>query len=153
MSRISEQRKEAMEKAVIKSQRNYCLEMYNISYQDMEVYDKIYEGIVSRWRKLNEKPQKEWDLFEKYEAEVLLSEHRIYGENLKRIRDKIRDYNEDLSRKIIEYNIKLGYDEFDLTNDLEDDMFIDYDESSDDEIDNDKLKIEDKTQPSSENNS
>ena len=135
------------EVAIIKAQRNYLLEMYDISMKDIEIYDKIKERIVKRWRKLKEKPQSEWSIIDKYEERVIALEAQNYEVTLGRVRNKINEYNEGLTHKIMAYNIQLGYEVHDLSIDIEYDFEddTDYDVTSSEsgteegEISNDEI--------------
>ena len=118
------------DRAIVKAQRNYCLEVYDISLRDLGEIDRIKDNMLERWRALNTKPESEWSIIEKYQSKVIASEDQIYNNTLSKVRDKINQWNEELSIKIIEYNIRLGYDECDLHKDLEDSGYESDDEDT-----------------------
>ena len=131
------------ERMILKAQRNYLLKMYEVSMNDINVYDSIYQSFSEKWRDLNNRPQP-LSLIEQFEKKVIEAESHIYEVSLKRVKDKIKEWNEELSCKIIDLNIKLGYDEVDLYDKpemYEDDDSEDSDYEGDDETPNNYEQI------------
>ena len=103
---------------MIKGQRNYLIEMYEMTMEDINALDRIADKIGRRWLKLQEKP-KPLDRIDQFKERCMENEIQTYESNLGRIIRGIREFNEEISYKIIQCNTRLGYDNSDLDSDYE----------------------------------
>ena len=101
------------ERAIVKAQRNLTLEWYTKSQNEMTEYHKIREDYLNEWRELMNKPQP-FNQIQQYQQKVIESKAHLYETRLLGIVEKLNQWNQELSYKILEYNIMLGFEEDDL---------------------------------------
>ncbi|PKY33817.1 hypothetical protein RhiirB3_453046 [Rhizophagus irregularis] len=77
------------------------------------------DRIRERWLKLQEKP-KPLSRIEQFKERCMENEIQTYELSLGKIDKRIREFNEEISYKIIQCNTQLEYDEIDLDSDYED---------------------------------
>ena len=117
---------------LIKTQRNFLIKIYEITIGDITELNNIAEGVRKRWIELQQKP-KPLDQINQFKERCIESEIQTYQLSLERINRKIKEFNEDISYKIIQCNTQLGYDEIDLDSDYEDSKDKNPTESGDEE--------------------
>ncbi|PKY32134.1 hypothetical protein RhiirB3_450110 [Rhizophagus irregularis] len=101
------------------------------------------DRIRERWLKLQEKP-KPLSRIDQFKERCMENEIQTYELSLGKINRRIREFNEEISYKIIQCNTQLGYDEIDLDSDYED---------SEDEIPTESENEEDSDEILSDNDS
>ncbi|CAB5148544.1 unnamed protein product [Rhizophagus irregularis] len=104
---------------MIKAQRNYLIKMYGMTMEDIKILGKMADRIRERWLKLQEKP-KPLSRIEQFKERCMENEIQTYELSLGKIDKRIREFNEEISYKIIQCNTQLEYDEIDLDSDYED---------------------------------
>ncbi|CAG8715828.1 uncharacterized protein OCT59_025258 [Rhizophagus irregularis] len=104
---------------MIKAQRNYLIKMYGMTMEDIKILDKMADRIRERWLKLQEK-LKPLNRIDQFKERCMENEIETYQSSLGKIDKRVREFNEEISYKIIQCNTQLGYDEIDLDSDYED---------------------------------
>ncbi|CAB4411680.1 unnamed protein product [Rhizophagus irregularis] len=103
---------------MIKAQRNYLIKMYESTMDDLNILGKMADRIRERWLKLQEKP-KPLNRIDQFKEKCMENEIQTYELSLGKIDERIREFNVEISYKIIQCNTQLEYDEIDLDSDYE----------------------------------
>src|SRR5687767_7133162 len=127
---------------IVKAQRNYLIKMYGTTMEDMNVLDRMADRIRRRWIVLQQKP-KPLNRIDQFKERCIETEIQAYQSSLGRISKSIREYNEEISYKIIQCNTQLGYNEIDLDSDYENSEDESLTESEDEESDYGNLSDDD----------
>ncbi|PKB99406.1 hypothetical protein RhiirA5_429752 [Rhizophagus irregularis] len=127
---------------MIKAQRNYLIKMYGMTMEDINIVGKMADRIRERWLKLQEKP-KPLSWIDQFKERCMENEIQTYELSLGKIDKRIREFNEEISYKIIQCNTQLGYDEIDLDSDYKDNEDETPTESEDEEVSDEILSDND----------
>ncbi|CAB4436767.1 unnamed protein product [Rhizophagus irregularis] len=103
---------------MIKLQRNYLIKMYENTMDDLKILSEMADRIRERWLKLQEKP-KPLNRIDQFKERCMENEIQTYELSLGKIDERIREFNVEISYKIIQCNTQLEYDEIDLDSDYE----------------------------------
>jgi hypothetical protein len=82
------------------------------------MHDRIIKNIRKQWAELQNKVRP-LTINDFYKEQYLYRNFQVYQNRYEEQYEKLREYGEKLSQKIIMCNIKLGYDEEDLDSDGE----------------------------------
>ncbi|PKY60102.1 hypothetical protein RhiirA4_483416 [Rhizophagus irregularis] len=92
--------------------------MYESTMEDLNILSKMADRIRERWLKLQEKP-KPLNRIDQFKEKCMENEIQTYELSLEKTDKRIREFNVEISYKIIQCNTQLGYDEIDLDSDYE----------------------------------
>ena len=123
-----------MERAFIKDHRSLLIELYELSWDKLNIYDSIKQSICEEYRKLINEPYKDTPI-QRYRMSVVEAKMRIYQEELEKIRNDTNDYNCHVSQAIMDCNIKLGWDVDELSNNPDESYDTDRSVDNEDESD------------------
>lgn len=102
----------------IKRLRNEYIKAYDMCQKEKHLHDNIISYYRERWRAIQrlDKPLQE---NHSYEENYLWDEFETYRRRFEKEYDNLRQIEEKLSMDIVDLNIRLGYDEYDLDSDKE----------------------------------
>ncbi|PKY61435.1 hypothetical protein RhiirA4_486412, partial [Rhizophagus irregularis] len=113
-----------------------------MTIDDLNILSKMADRIRERWLKLQEKP-KPLNRIDQFKERCMENEIQTYKLSLRKIDKRIREFNVEISYKIIQCNTQLEYNEIDLDSNYEDNENEIPTESEDGKVSNENLSDND----------